>query len=94
MNDIRSVIFNEFVKLFDIEVQHLIRNTFDMVLFELELYSQKTNFFLRKMDKLLQLHLHLVSFEIIANEYSVVKAIHHVFLEVFLQRRLCASYQG
>lgn len=45
--------FDEFVELLNVEIEHLIGDTFDMVLLEFKFDPQKADFFLRKMDQLL-----------------------------------------
>lgn len=85
--------FNQLVELFYIEIQHLICNTFYVVLFQFEFYTQKWHFFFGEIDEFVKLVFYLCSWELIADHDSVIKCVNNVLFEILFQTCLSTGDQ-
>lgn len=89
----QSRLLYQLIQLLNVEIQHFIGNALDVILLQLELYSQKGDVFLRQVDQLLQFCLDLMAAEVVTDKDAIVETIHNILLEVLLHGGLGTGYQ-
>ena len=89
-----SIFFNQLRKLLNIKIEHFISDAFLVILFQFKLHSEKLNFILGKVNEFVKLVFHLISFEIVAQNDSVVKGVDNELFEILFKSSLSGADQG